>query len=70
MAYTLYSHGCGGTRFLKYVCQIDTPYPTLRYDEESLVRRRQKSEWEGRRKGILFAYEMDSYFSSSSALYM
>ena len=41
-----------------------------RYDEESLVRRREKMEWKGRRKDILFAYERDSYFSSSSALYM
>ena len=41
-----------------------------RYDEDSLVRRREKMEWEGRRKSILFAYERDSYFSSSSALNM
>jgi cell division control protein 45 len=41
-----------------------------RYDEESLVKRRDRREWEGRRKGILFAYERDSYFSSSSALYL
>ena len=25
LIYGIYSHGCGGTRFLKYVCQIDTP---------------------------------------------
>lgn len=41
-----------------------------RYDEESLLRRREKREWEAKRKTILFNYERDSYFSSSSALYM
>ena len=25
LMYGKYTHGCGGTRFLRYVCQIDTP---------------------------------------------
>ena len=28
LIYGIYSHGCGGTRVLKYMCQIDTPYNT------------------------------------------
>ena len=32
LIYGIYSHGYGGTRFLKYVCQIDTPYCTLYTD--------------------------------------
>lgn len=39
-----------------------------RMDEESLIRRRERREWEEKRRGVLFAYERDSYFSSSSAL--
>ena len=29
---------------------------------------REKREWDEKRRGVLFAYERDSYFSSSSAL--
>jgi len=39
-----------------------------RFDEESLLKRRERREWEERRRGVLFAYERDSYFGSSSAL--
>ena len=36
--------------------------------EASLLKRREKRLWEEERRGILFSYGRDSYFSTSSAL--
>ena len=41
-----------------------------RFDESSMVRRRERKVWEEQRHGILFAYNRDSYYGSSSALEM
>jgi len=41
-----------------------------RFDESSMVRRRERKAWEEQRHGILFAYNRDSYYGSSSALEM
>jgi len=41
-----------------------------RFDESSMVKRRDRKVWEEQRHGILFAYNRDSYFGSSSALEM
>lgn len=39
-----------------------------RFDEESLLKKRERREWEEQRHGILFSYTRDSYFGTSSAL--
>jgi len=39
-----------------------------KYDEESLVKRRERREWEEARHATLFTYTRDSYYGSSSAL--
>ena len=41
-----------------------------KYDESSMTRRRERKEWEEQRHRILFAYNRDSYYGSSSALEM
>jgi len=38
------------------------------YDEQSLIKRRERREWEEKRHGILFSYSRDSYYGSSSAV--
>jgi len=41
-----------------------------KYDESSMLKRRERKAWEEQRHGILFAYNRDSYYGSSSALDM
>lgn len=41
-----------------------------RFDESSLLRRRERRAWEEERHSVLFSYQRDSYYSSSSATAM
>jgi len=41
-----------------------------KFDESSMIRRRERKVWEEQRHGILFAYNRDGYYGSSSALEM